>query len=109
MKRTLSKEEFCDWYAKYRPNSFSYEGRIALFDMLESFEECTGEELEFDPIAFCCDFTEYEDMEEFWKKVLYHRENGIEEPVKRPRKKREIVRPVCEVISASEDETHFYD
>jgi putative phage-type endonuclease len=48
-------------------------------------------------------------MEEFWKKVLYHRENGIEEPVKRPRKKREIVRPVCEVISASEDETHFYD
>ena len=67
MKRTLSKEEFCDWYAKYRPNSFSYEGRIALFDMLESFEECTGEELEFDPIAFCCDFTEYEDMEEFWK------------------------------------------
>ena len=67
MKRTLSKEEFCDWYAKYRPNSFSYEGRIALFDMLESFEESTDEELEFDPIAFCCDFTEYEDMEEFWK------------------------------------------
>ena len=67
MKKTLSKEEFCDWYAKYRPNSFSYEGRIALFDMLESYEECTGEDLEFDPIAFCCDFTEYEDMEEFWK------------------------------------------
>jgi hypothetical protein len=34
--------------------------------MLKSYENDTDEEIEFDPIAFCCEYTEYEDMEEFW-------------------------------------------
>ena len=67
MKKTVDREEFCDWFVKFRPNNFSYEGRLALFEMLESYESDTEEEIEFDPLAFCCEYSEYEDIEEFWK------------------------------------------
>ena len=67
MKKTVDREEFCDWFALYRPNNFSYEGRLALFEMLESYESDTEEEIEFDPLAFCCEYSEYEDIEEFWQ------------------------------------------
>jgi hypothetical protein len=47
-------------------------------------------------------------MEEFWQKVLYHREHGIEEPVKKtrgPRKKKEEgPPPPCEIKSDSDDD-----
>lgn len=36
----------------------------ALFDYLEEYEQSTGEEIEFDIVAICCDFTEYADIEE---------------------------------------------
>ena len=67
MKKTVDREEFCDWFVKFRPNNFSYEGRLALFEMLESYESDTEEEIEFDPLAFCCEYSEYEDIEEFWQ------------------------------------------
>ena len=35
--------------------------------MLTNYEEDTNEEIEFDPIAFCCEYTEYESIEEFWQ------------------------------------------
>tara|TARA_B100000900_G_C20441095_1_gene659067 strand:+ start:632 stop:883 length:252 start_codon:yes stop_codon:yes gene_type:complete len=44
---------------------FSYEGLIALYDYLEQYEDDTGEQIELDVIALCCDFTEYENLEEF--------------------------------------------
>ena len=67
MKTTVNEYEFCDWFAEHRPNNFSFEGRKALFEMLTSYEEDTGEEIEFDPIALCREYSEYEDMEEFWQ------------------------------------------
>ena len=67
MKTTISKYEFCRWFEEHRPNNFSYEGRTALYEMLVNYEEDTDEEIEFDPIALCCEYSEYEDMEEFWK------------------------------------------
>jgi len=66
MKKEINKYEFESYFAEYRPNNFTPHGRIALFEMLNNYEEDTGEEIEFDPIAFCCEYTEYEDMEEFW-------------------------------------------
>ena len=66
MKRTIDEYQFCNWFEKNRPNNFSYEGRKALYEMLNSYEEDTGEEIEFDPIAFCCEYTEYENMNDFW-------------------------------------------
>ena len=54
MKKTINFYEFKNWFTKYRPNNFSDDGLIALYDMLENYEQDTGEEIEFDPIAFCC-------------------------------------------------------
>jgi len=67
MKTSIDRFEFAGWFAEHRPDNFSPIGRLELFDMLTSYEEDTDEEIEFDPIAFCCNYTEYENMEEFWK------------------------------------------
>ena len=67
MKTTINEYEFCRWFEQNRPNNFSYDGLRALYDMLTSYEEDTGEEIEYDPIAFCCEYTEYENIEEFWQ------------------------------------------
>lgn len=67
MKKTISQYEFIDWFIVNRPHNFSYKGAKALYDMLTSYEYDTGEEIEFDPVAFTCEYTEYENMEEFWK------------------------------------------
>jgi hypothetical protein len=67
MKTSIDQYQFASWFEQHRPNNFSYKGRQALFEMLESYENDTGEEIEFDPIALCCEYTEYEDMEEFWQ------------------------------------------
>ena len=58
MKQTLSIYQFRDQFMEIRPNNFSYDGLTALFDYLEQLEEDCGIELEFDPIAICCDFSE---------------------------------------------------
>ena len=67
MKTTINQYEFASWFAEHSPNNFSPIGRLELYEMLKSYEEDTDEEIEFDPIAFCCEYTEYQDMEEFWQ------------------------------------------
>ena len=61
MYKTINVYEFRDWFTKsdtYK-NNFSWEGLAALFDYLEEYEESTGEKVEFDPIALCCEYSEY--------------------------------------------------
>jgi hypothetical protein len=59
MKTTVSLHEFRDAFRSMgRGNQFTYEGLEVIFDYLESMEEDTGEEMELDVIAICCDFTE---------------------------------------------------
>ena len=65
MKQTVNEYQFERAFNECRPNDFSYKGLKALFDYLEQYEEETGQELELDVIAICCDFTEYEDLKEF--------------------------------------------
>lgn len=48
-----------------RSENFSYEGLEALYNYLEQYEEDTGEEIELDIIALCCEFSEYESLEAF--------------------------------------------
>jgi hypothetical protein len=65
MKQTINKSQFVDAFATMgRENQFTYGGKSALFDYLESTEEDTGE-VELDVIALCCEFTEYENLKEF--------------------------------------------
>ena len=59
MKTTVNFSDFVDGFTKLelRKDQFSYDGLKLIFDYLESFEE-DGEEIEFDPIGICCNFTE---------------------------------------------------
>jgi hypothetical protein len=41
-----------------RKNQFTYNGLRVLFDYFEGYEEDTGEEVEMDVIAICCEFNE---------------------------------------------------
>ena len=63
MKKTIGFREFEDSFEKM--GKFSQEGLLELFDYLEDYERETGEEIELDPISFCCEFTEYENLKEF--------------------------------------------
>lgn len=66
MKQTVNVHDFRKAFFDYeRGDNFSYEGMAALFDYLEQLEEDTGEEMEIDVISLCCDFTEWDSLEEF--------------------------------------------
>ena len=61
MKDTITEHTFTDEMIKH---GFSYEGTKALFDYLTMLEADCAQDFEFDPIAFRCDFNEYENFEE---------------------------------------------
>ena len=61
---TITEYQFTDWFMKHRPDNFSYEGTKALFDYLEDLEDSIGEKIEFDPIALCCEYNEYDNLKE---------------------------------------------
>lgn len=65
MINTVSQYDFVDAFKRLRPNNFSYEGLLALFDWFEMLEEDTDQQMELDVIAICCDFSEYHDLKEF--------------------------------------------
>ena len=48
-----------------REDQFSYEGKKALFEYLNELAEALGEPIEVDIIGLCCEFTEYDSLEEF--------------------------------------------
>ncbi len=66
MKTTVNFSQFCDAFRSMgRNENFSYDGKKALFEYLESYEEDCDEDVELDVIALCCEYTEYENLEEF--------------------------------------------
>ena len=67
MKETVTVYRFRDAFKQsdtYK-NNFSYEGLHALFEYIEEVEDDIGEEFEFDMVGICCDYTEYDDIEDF--------------------------------------------
>ena len=64
MKKTVTEFDFVNDFTAIRPNNFTREALYALFDYFEQLEDETEEEIEFDPIAICCDFTEYDSLTE---------------------------------------------
>jgi len=50
-----------------RQDQFTYAGKKALFDYLEQLSEDTGEPIELDVIALCCEYTEYDSFEDLQK------------------------------------------
>ena len=58
MKTTVDFNDFRHAFNAIRPDNFSREGLEQLFDYFESYEQETGEEIEFDVIAICCEYSE---------------------------------------------------
>lgn len=64
IKKTVNFSEFCDSFSDSYKANFSYQGKRALFDYLEEYSESTGEDIELDTIALCCEYSEYADLKE---------------------------------------------
>lgn len=64
IKETMALHTFIKRFKEFRPDNFSDEGLISLFNYFDDLSEETGEDLEFDPIAICVDFTEYDSFKE---------------------------------------------
>lgn len=64
MIKTINFETFADGFTGSYKDNFSYEGKKALFEYLEQWDEETGTQTEFDPIAICCEWTEYASADE---------------------------------------------
>ena len=59
MKQTVDFQTFRDTFRAYdRADQFSREGLEMLFDYLEQYEDETGQEIELDVVALCCDYSE---------------------------------------------------
>jgi len=67
MKKDVNFNDFCNSFGESYKNHFTYEGKKALYNYLIEYEESTGTELELDPVAYCCEYTEYENLEELQK------------------------------------------
>jgi hypothetical protein len=65
MITTVNIHDFREAFRTLRPENFSYDGLAALFDYLEELSEDMGEHIELDVISICCDWTEYESLEEY--------------------------------------------
>ena len=60
MKTTVDFYQFLNAFERAgRGSQFSRAALTALFAHLEQYEEDTGEELELDVVALCCDYAEY--------------------------------------------------
>ena len=58
---TLTKSQFSDAFNKMgRGEQFSYEARDLIYDYLDELES-----YELDVVGICCEFAEYENLEEF--------------------------------------------
>lgn len=57
--QTLTKSSFIDAFThSSRKDQFSHEALEAIFDYLEEYSDSTGEPVELDIIAICCDWAE---------------------------------------------------
>ena len=81
MHQQINFNDFCNAFRDMdRDNQFSYEGKRALFDYLESCEE---ESQELDVISLCCYYTEetYEEIAEMYS-IEVDDEDDIEDAVR---------------------------
>jgi len=62
----VSKSEFRDEFTKMnRENQFSYKGLNALYDYIEEYYQEADKPYELDVIELCCEYTEYDNLQDF--------------------------------------------
>ena len=66
MIKTINEYDFIDAFHKMgKEENFSRNGLIALYEELKMVENDIGKPIELDVIALCCEFTEYNNLDEF--------------------------------------------
>jgi len=66
MIKTITQYEFTQAFINMNPSdTFTYQGLIALFNYFEEYEKSKGEQIEFNVIGICCEYTEYKNLVEF--------------------------------------------
>ena len=60
----VNEWNFRNAFKESRPDNFSLEGLYTLYNYLNDLSEDIGEDIQLDVISICCDFTEYESLEE---------------------------------------------
>tara|TARA_R110000823_G_scaffold274189_1_gene393139 strand:+ start:386 stop:688 length:303 start_codon:yes stop_codon:yes gene_type:complete len=67
MKKTINFYDFRDAFHKFgRGDQFTNSGLRTIFDYIEEYEDSADEEVEFDVIAICCEYSEYDSIADFW-------------------------------------------
>ena len=70
--KKVSFNDFLEEFRRYgREDQFTYEAKKALYDYLNDLSEDIGEVIELDIIAICCDYTEYNNLEDFKNDYSY--------------------------------------
>ena len=65
MKTNVNFDDFVNAFRNMdRENQFSYEGKKALFEYEEQLEEDLATEQELDVIGLCCEYAEYDNLNE---------------------------------------------
>ena len=68
MIQTITITDFINAFDRVdRSANFSTAGLVAIFDLLED----VNPDMELDPIAICCEFSEYKDLEELKQDYAY--------------------------------------
>jgi len=64
---TLGRSDFIHAFRRCRPDNFTYDALAVLYDYYEDYSESIGENVEFDPITICREWTEYPSLYEMLK------------------------------------------
>lgn len=74
----INQSQFIDEFRAHgRQDQFSYGALVALYAHMVDMEEQTGEELQLDVIALCCEYTEYLNFEAYNRE--YHNADNMED------------------------------
>lgn len=79
MKQTVNSYQFVDAFTLAgRGDQFSSAGLFALYDYYDELEQDTGEEVELDVVAICCDWAEYADLAD-WARDYFSHETWLDD------------------------------
>jgi hypothetical protein len=71
MFQTVSYYGFVDAFrGAGRGDQFSCKALEALWEYLEQLESDCGTPIELDVVGLCCDYTEYDDLEDAWSQTV---------------------------------------
>lgn len=106
MKTTVHFDDFRHAFNSIRPDNFSREGLEQLFDYFESYERDTGEEIELDVIAVCCEYSE-----QSWQAIASDYSIDIDENENEDEQAQQVMDYLCDnttVIGSTAGGTFIY-